>query len=266
LNPPVAINHATVRQRADMAQFLQLCAQRGIDSVSIWGDEIDKIGEARALGLLADLGLTVSGYNRIGPFDATGLARAESEMARAQRFGADHVLVFTGGLQAQERAVDAAFARAQEQIAARRVGVRLALEPLHPMLTGDRTLINSLEQANNICDQLGANIGVIIDVHHLWWDQNLAREIKRAGQAGRLYGFQVNDWLIPTRHLLTDRGMMGDGVIDLAGIYRTMRSAGFNGAIEVELFSEDWWQRPAAEVIDIAIARCREIFPWDTSS
>lgn len=261
----VVINHATVRQKADMLAFLDLCAARDLRTVSIWGDEIGKVGEKAALQALRAADFTVSGYNRIGPFTSEGLAAAEGELERAARCGADHVFVFTGGFRGGERDLAEARNRVADTIAAllesaRKIGVTLALEPLHPMLVGDRTLIASLTEANHICDELGAGIGVVVDVYHVWWDTRLASEIARAGRAERILGFHVNDWLVPTGDLLTDRGMMGDGVIDLAGIFGLVREAGFSGPVEVEIFSADWWSRAPEEVIDTALRRCREIF------
>lgn len=261
----VVFNHATVREKADMLVFLDLCAARDLRTVSIWGNEIEKVGETAALQALRAGDFTVSGYNRIGPFTPEGLAAAAGELERAARCGADHVFVFTGGFRDAERDLGEARSRVADTMAvlleqARKIGVTLALEPLHPMLVGDRTLIASLTEANDICDALGAGIGVVVDVHHVWWDTRLCSEIARAGRAGRILGFHVNDWLVPTRHLLTDRGMMGDGVIDLAAIYRLVRDAGFSGPVEVEIFSSDWWSRAPAEVIDTALRRCRDIF------
>ncbi len=261
----IVFNHATVRERADMLTFLRLSAERGLQTVSIWGDEIAKVGENDALSVLHDFGMTVSGYNRVGPLAAGSLDRAEAELERAARFEADHVFLFTGGLRDNEKDLGSARRRIEDSIGkvldiARKIGVKLAIEPLHPMVTGDRTLISSLSHANSICDALGPGIGVVIDVYHCWWDERLAAEIQRAGDAGRLLGFHVNDWLIPTRHLLTDRGMMGDGIIDLRGIYSMIRSAGYTGAVEVEIFSTEWWSRDPAEVMDIAIDRCRSLF------
>lgn len=261
----IVFNHATVRQRADMLTFLRLCAERGLDTVSIWGDEIDKVGEAKALAALRDHGLAVSGYNRIGPFTAHYLALAEAELERAARFGADHVMAFTGGLAAGERDLTVARERLIDQLGsllemARKIGVKLAVEPLHPMLVGDRTIVASLSHGNDLCEALGDGIGLVVDVYHLWWDEQLQTEISRAGGAGRLLGFHVNDWLVPTKHLLTDRGMMGDGIIDLAAFDRMMRGAGYAGPIEVEIFSTEWWARDPADVMDIALARCAQIF------
>lgn len=261
----IVFNHATVREKADMLTFLRLCSERGLHTVSIWGEEIARVGEAEALALLRDLGMAVSGYNRVGPLATGSLDQVDAELERAAKFGADHVFLFTGGLRDNEKDLTAARRRIEDLIgkvldSARKIGVKLAIEPLHPMLTGDRTVIASLSHANAVCEALGPGIGVVVDVYHCWWDEQLGSELARAGHAGRLLGFHVNDWLIPTRHLLTDRGMMGDGIIDLRGIYSMMRDAGFNGAVEVEIFSTDWWSRDPAEVMDIAISRCRSLF------
>lgn len=268
----LVINHATVRETMDMAAFVDACARRGLAGVSIWGDEIDRIGEERARRLLADSGLAVLGYNRAGPILGTDgadtarrLQRARDEIARAASFGADHVMLFTGGLPQGDRDLAGHRARLEEMLAgllghARACGVKLALEPLHPMLCGDRTILTSLSEANDLCDRLGQGIGVVVDVYHVWWDARLEHEIARAGEAGRILGFHVNDWLVPTRDILRDRGMMGDGVIDLAGLWRKVRIAGFKGPIEVEIFSDAWARRQPDEVLDIAIERCRSIF------
>lgn len=265
------MNHATVRQRADMLEFLELCADRDVRFVSIWGDEIEKVGEDQALARIQALGLTAVGYNRIGPFNADGLARAERDLERAALFGCDHVFLFTGGLAPGDKDLPRACRQAEDVIAqllelARGYGVKLALEPLHPMLAGDRTVFTTLAQANDLCDRLGAGLGVVIDSHHVWWDPCLAAEIARAGKAGHILGFHVNDWLVPTRDMLQDRGMMGDGVIDLAAMEALVRGAGYDGPVEVEIFSKDWAKRDPAEVIDIAIARCHAILPTSCSA
>jgi sugar phosphate isomerase/epimerase len=134
----------------------------------------------------------------------------------------------------------------------------LAIEPLHPMYAADRACINTLEQALDVCDALGDGLGVAIDVYHVWWDPKLAQQIARAGAAGQILAHHICDWLVPTRDLLLDRGMMGDGVIDLRGIRRMVEGAGFKGPQEVEIFSaENWWKRPGDEVIATCIDRYR---------
>jgi hypothetical protein len=147
----------------------------------------------------------------------------------------------------------------------------LAIEPLHPMYAADRACVNTIEQALDLCDALDprpvdrstgapetpAALGVAVDVYHVWWDPKLEAQIARAGR-GRLLALHVCDWLVPTRDLLNDRGMMGDGVIDIPRIRGWIEAAGFAGYSEVEIFSsENWWKRPEAEVLATCIKRHR---------
>ena len=171
---------------------------------------------------------------------------------------------------------DIALARAQvrDGIAelldyARSVRMPLAIEPLHPMYAADRACINTLEQALDVCDELDpqprsasagagrAALGVAVDVYHVWWDPKLKAQIERAGRH-RLLAFHVCDWLTPTTDLLNDRGMMGDGVIEIPRIRRWVEDQGFDGYSEVEIFSaRNWWQRDHAQVLDACIERHR---------
>ena len=164
---------------------------------------------------------------------------------------------------------------------ARAAAMPLAIEPLHPMYAADRACVNTLEQALDLCDALDparggrrgvdgsgraalgvegsdrAALGVAVDVYHVWWDPKLEAQIARAGRE-RLLAFHVCDWLVPTKDLLNDRGMMGDGVIEIAKIRGWIEAAGFAGYSEVEIFStEDWWKRPEDEVLATCIARHR---------
>jgi len=145
---------------------------------------------------------------------------------------------------------------------ARSAGLPLAIEPLHPMYAADRACINTLEQALDVCDALDPGrsgaLGVAVDLYHVWWDPKLAQQIARAGRE-RLLAFHVCDWLTPTRDLLNDRGMMGDGVIEIRKAREHMEAAGYTGFAEVEIFSEHWWSRPGEEVLDTCIARHRSV-------
>jgi sugar phosphate isomerase/epimerase len=136
----------------------------------------------------------------------------------------------------------------------------LAIEPLHPMQAAERACINTLEHALDLCDELDATrsgaLGVAVDLYHVWWDPKLAQQIERAGRE-RLLAFHVCDWLTPTRDLLNDRGMMGDGVIEIKKARTWMEAAGYTGHAEVEIFSNQWWSRPGEEVLDTCIARHR---------
>ncbi len=137
----------------------------------------------------------------------------------------------------------------------------LAIEPLHPMYAADRACINTLEQALDVCDALdparSGALGVAVDLYHVWWDPKLHAQIERAGKQ-RLLAFHVCDWLTPTTHLLEDRGMMGDGVIDIRPIRAAVEAQGFAGYSEVEIFSStNWWRRDGGEVLDTCIERHR---------
>jgi len=144
---------------------------------------------------------------------------------------------------------------------AREMKMPLAIEPLHPMYAADRACVNTMEQALDLCDALDPDrsgmLGVAVDVYHVWWDPKLEQQIRRAGRE-RLLAFHVCDWRLPTRDLLNDRGMMGDGVIDIPRIRGWVEECGYAGYSEVEIFStEDWWRRDGGEVLDTCIARHR---------
>jgi sugar phosphate isomerase/epimerase len=148
---------------------------------------------------------------------------------------------------------------------ARPAGMPLAIEPLHPMYAADRACVNTVAHANDLCDEVapGANagLGIAVDVYHVWWDPNLHAEIERAGgHPGRLLAFHICDWLVPTADLLLDRGMMGDGVIDIPLIRSWMEAAGYRGPHEVEIFSaNNWWKRDPDEVLLTCIERHRTV-------
>jgi sugar phosphate isomerase/epimerase len=143
----------------------------------------------------------------------------------------------------------------------RKCGVRIALEPLHPVYAADRSCLSLLSEALDICDAIEGNaadpwLGVLVDVYHTWWDPNLRRDIARAGGSRRIFGFHVCDWLVPTVDVLNDRGMMGDGVIDIPAIREAVEGAGYAGPVEVEIFSSgNWWKRPMAETLKACRAR-----------
>jgi sugar phosphate isomerase/epimerase len=140
--------------------------------------------------------------------------------------------------------------------------MKLAIEPLHPMYAADRAAVNTLAQALDLCDRIdperGGALGVAIDLYHVWWDPELDAQIARAG-ADRLLAFHVCDWLVPTTDLLNDRGMMGDGVVDIRRVRTAVEAAGFAGYAEVEIFSERWWSRPIDEVLRTCIERHRGV-------
>jgi sugar phosphate isomerase/epimerase len=124
------------------------------------------------------------------------------------------------------------------------------------MYAADRACVNTLDQALDLCEELGEGVGVAIDVYHVWWDPKLAAAIARAGRLNRILAHHICDWLVPTTDLLLDRGMMGDGVIDLRGIRGMIEAAGYTGPQEVEIFSaHNWWKRPGDETVRVCIER-----------
>jgi sugar phosphate isomerase/epimerase len=275
----LSINTATVRAQWPLDRIVAECARRGIRAISPWRDQVAAVGLDLLAKLVRDTGLELSGYCRGGMFPASsaeGRRAALDDNRRAvdeeKALGAACVVLVVGGLpgalQGKPEHKDLAAARrdVQDGIAAtleyaRTVGMPLAIEPLHPMYAADRACVNTLEQALDLCDRVdpaGAGaLGVAVDAYHVWWDPKLEAQIARAGRE-RLLAFHVCDWLVPTRDLLNDRGMMGDGVIDLPRMRGWVEAAGFAGYSEVEIFStENWWKRDGGEVLDTCIERHR---------
>jgi sugar phosphate isomerase/epimerase len=135
------------------------------------------------------------------------------------------------------------------------LGVKLALEPLHPVYAADRSCLTTIDEALAIMAKLPSSLlGICLDVYHIWWDPHLAERI--AACQGRISGFHVCDWLVPTRDSVNDRGMMGDGVIDIPAIRAKVEAAGYEGLVEVEIFSsENWWKKPADQILSISKER-----------
>jgi sugar phosphate isomerase/epimerase len=262
----LSINLATVREQWNLRQAVEACARHGVRAVDPWRNQVAAAGLAEACRIVEANGMRVTGYCRGGMFpaaDAAGRRAAIDDNRRAvdeaAALGAECLVLVVGSLPQGSRDIDGARAMVADGIAAvlphaRACRVPLALEPMHPMYAADRACVNTLAQALDLCDQLGDGMGVAIDVYHTWWDPDLARQIARAGK--RILAYHVCDWLVPTRDLLVDRGMMGDGVIDLPGIRRMIEAAGYRGTQEVEIFSaENWWKRPGDEVLKTCIER-----------
>jgi sugar phosphate isomerase/epimerase len=288
----LSINTATVRKSRGLdwplAQILDACAARGIRAVSPWRDQVAAAGLASTAKQLRALGIELSGYCRGGMFtyaDAAARQASRDDNRRALdeacTLNAPCLVLVVGGLpgalagKPAHRDIGAARAQVSEGIAAlledaRERRMPLAIEPLHPMYAADRACINTMAQALDICDALdppvtdatgrrvgSGALGVAVDVYHVWWDPQLRAQIERAGRE-RLLAFHVCDWLTPTTDLLNDRGMMGDGVIDIAGIRGWVEAQGYAGYSEAEIFSSaNWWQRDGGEVLDTCVARHR---------
>jgi sugar phosphate isomerase/epimerase len=287
----LSINTATVRKQWPLDRIIDECARRGIRAISPWRDQVAAVGLDKIARQLRDAGLQLSGYCRGGFYpaiDAAGRQAALDDTRRAideaKTLNAPCLVLVVGALpgalagKAEYRDIGRARTEVRDGIAAsldyaRQVGMPLAIEPLHPMQAAERACVNTLEQALDLCDELdpalasdsaqgqvgGAALGVAVDIYHTWWDPKLQQQIARAGSnpsKNRMLAYHVCDWLTPTRDLLNDRGMMGDGVVELKKIRSWVEQAGYKGFSEVEIFSDlDWWQRPGEEVLDTCIAR-----------
>jgi sugar phosphate isomerase/epimerase len=275
-----SLNTATVRKQAPLDRIIEAAVAHGVRMIDPWRDQVQAIGLDKIARQLRDAGVRLSGYCRGGFYtaaDAQGLAAALEDNRRAidEAKALDSpclVLVvgsLPGALAGTPQSTDIGLARSQvrDGIAASldhalSVGMPLAIEPLHPMQAADRACVNTLEQALDLCDEIDPGrtgaLGVALDAYHVWWDPKLAAQIKRAG-AERLLAYHICDWLLPTRDLLNDRGMPGDGVIELRKLRGLVEAAGYEGAVEIEIFSDVWWSRPLEEVLDVCISRFRSI-------
>lgn len=267
---PLSINQVTTRERWTLEQAVDGYARHGIAGIGTWSDSVREAGVARISRRIRDAGLTVTGHLVGGLLTdadpAARRARLDDNLRvieEAAELGARCVVTIAGGLPAGERDLEGARERALDSIAgllpaARAAGVTLGLEPLHPMVCAMRSVLPTLGMANDWYERLGGGdgLGIVVDAYAVWWDPSLAREISRA--AGRICAFHLSDWLPDTADLRLDRGMMGDGVIDLPGIRRMVEAAGWTGMPEVEIFSaRDWWRRDPDEVVRIAKERHR---------
>jgi sugar phosphate isomerase/epimerase len=262
----LSLNTATVREKWSLREMIEGCARHHIRGISPWRDKLAELGAKQAAKMIRDNGLTVTGLCRGGMFPAAERKGRQAALDDNRRaiddaaiLEARCLVLVVGGLPAGSKDLAGAREMVRDGIGqvldhARSVGVPLAIEPLHPMYAADRACVNTMAHANDLCDELGEGLGIAVDVYHVWWDPHLEREIERAGDR-RLLAFHVCDWLVPTRDLLTDRGMMGDGVIDIPLIRSWVERAGYRGFHEVEIFSaQNWWRRDPDEVLAI----CRE--------
>ena len=261
-NPDLlSLNTATVREKWNLRQMIEGCARRGIRGISPWRDKLAELGAKEAAKIIRANGLTVTGLCRGGMFpaaDSRGRRAAIEDNLRAiddaAILEARCLVLVVGGLAPGSKDLAGAREQVRDGIGAvldhaRSSGVPLAIEPLHPMYAADRACVNTMAQANDLCDELGDGLGLAVDVYHVWWDPRLKAEIERAGDK-RLLAFHICDWLVPTADLLLDRGMMGDGVIDLPLIRSWVEAAGYRGFHEVEIFSaNNWWRRDPDEVL-----------------
>jgi sugar phosphate isomerase/epimerase len=258
----LSLNQETLKQWS-LPELAAGCAAAGITGVGLWRAPVQEYGTERAARLMRDSGLAVTSLCRGGFFTAAEpAARAaalednRAAVDEAAALGTGTLVLVSGGLPDGDRDIAAARQRVADALAelapyAAERGVRLAIEPLHPMYASDRCVISTLAQALDIAERFPAEqVGVVVDTYHLWWDDLAPAGIARAGAGGRIACFQVADWVTPLPEgVLLGRGQLGDGCVDLRGFRAMVDAAGYRGAVEVEIFNPALWARDGTEVL-----------------
>jgi sugar phosphate isomerase/epimerase len=256
----LSLNQITVDQWT-LPELIEGCVRAGITAIAPWRERVAEVGLDAAARRIAEAGISVSSLCRGGFFPAAGdreRRRADEDNRRAvdeaAALGADVLVLVCGPPLGRDLpGARAEIAAGIERLApyAAQHGVRLGIEPLHPMMIGERSAIVTLGEAVDLAVRFDA--GVVVDAYHVWWDPALEDELARA--AGRIVGFHVSDWLVPTPDLLQGRGMMGDGIIDLRRIRRLVEAARYDGPIEVEVINRDLWRMPGDELVALVRER-----------
>ncbi|MET7351131.1 sugar phosphate isomerase/epimerase family protein [Streptomyces mirabilis] len=263
-----SINQMTVKQLS-MPELVESCLELGIPGVGLWREPVQSYGLDATAKLVRDAGLAVTTLCRGGFFtaiDPRERARAlddnRAAVDEAATLGTDTLVLVSGGLPAGSKDLHGARERIADALgelgpyAAER-GVRLAIEPLHPMYAADRCVVSTLAQALELAERFPADqVGVTVDTYHIWWDDTAPAQIARAGAAGRIHTFQLADWTTPLPEgVLNGRGQIGDGSIDMREWRSYVEAAGYSGPIEVELFNDELWARDGREVLAETAAR-----------
>lgn len=268
----LSINSATTKKWT-LSQVVDGCVSAGIPAIGPWRDRVEEAGLDKAARLIKDAGLRVSSLCRGGFLtapDAEGQAAALADnraaILEAVALDTRELFLVVGGLAPGEKDVVAARRRVADRLAdlvpfAEENGVRLVLEPLHPMYAADRALISTLGQALDLAAPFDASaVGVAVDTFHVWWDPELKAQIERAGRENRIASYQVCDFNMPiAADPLLSRGYMGDGVVDFATIGTWVRDAGYTGDIEVEIFNQDIWDTDGNTVLATVKERYAEL-------
>lgn len=253
----LSLNQITT-ERWSLREAVEGCARAEVPWIALWRHKIAETGLAESKRLVRDAGLKVSSVCRGGMFPAATAAERQAKLDdnrravdEAAELGAEVLVLVCGP--APDRDIDSARKWVEEAIEqlmpyAQERGVKLGIEPLHPMYAAERSVVVTLAQANDMAKRYRPDqVGVIVDVFHVWWDPDLYNQISRAGE--HILGFHVSDWIVPMPDMLMGRGMMGDGVIELRRIRKAVEAAGYQGPIEVEIFNQKIWDRPGDEVL-----------------
>ena len=263
----LSLNQITT-PRWSVVQATQACVRREIPSIALWRHKIAEQGLHASVRAVRDAGMRVSSVCRGGMLPAVNAderrKRIEDNFGaidEAAALNADVLVMVVGG--ASPMGIRSARTMVREGIAelvpyAKSAGVRLGLEPLHPMFAGDRSVLTTISEALGIAQNYpAADVGVILDVYHIWWDPCVSQQIEAC--AGRIFGFHVSDWLVPLPDVLTGRGMLGEGAIDLRSLRETVDRAGYVGPIEVEILNQTLWDEDPDSVLDRLVRRFEQL-------
>lgn len=253
--------HTLTTKPWNLRQCVENYSAAGIRGITIWRNVLEGQNLKEAKTLLDEYGMNVVSIARGGFFPSVEKEKRQAAIddnlwaiEQAAGVGAPVIVLVCGadGRQSLEKSREQIREGIEKILPqARAAGVKLAIEPLHPMYAGDRSAINTLEQANQMAEEINSGfVGVAVDVYHLWWDNNLQQEIKRCGKNGNLLAFHVCDWNVPTTDFLNDRGLMGDGCIPVKQIRGWVEETGFNGYNEVEIFSDKFWKTDQKEYLE----------------
>ncbi|MFG2834647.1 sugar phosphate isomerase/epimerase family protein [Streptomyces zaomyceticus] len=261
-----SINQMTVKQLS-LPDLVAHCVRLGVPGVGLWREPVQEYGVEAAAELVRDAGLTVTTLCRGGFFTSDGWeAENRAAIDEAVTLGTDTVVLVSGGLTPAFPDLPSARARITEAIGALAPyagerGIRLAVEPLHPMYAADRCAVSTLDQALAVAEHFPPErVGVVVDTYHLWWDDRAPAAVERAGAAGRIHSFQLADWTTPLpAGVLTGRGQLGTGSIDLRAWADLTEKAGWTGPVEVEIFNDTLWSRDGAEVLEETLERFLEV-------
>ncbi len=260
--------HTMTMKPWSLAQTIVGLQRVGVPGITVWRQHLQPYGAEVAGRMLRASGLTVTALCRGGFFPATEKTARDAALAdnrqaidEAAAIGAPMVVLVCGavpGMPLTEARKQIADGIAELEPHARANGVKLAIEPLHPMYAADRSAINTMSQARAICEQIHSPwVGIAADVYHIWWDPDAELELQRAGDGGWLFGFHICDWRVNTRDLLNDRGLMGEGCIDIPRLRAAAERAGFTGFNEVEIFSTERWAGDQDAWLDMIVAAYR---------
>lgn len=257
-----SLNSITARG-ADVDQLIDLASRHGFAGLGLWRDVLTGIDLPAAAHRISTAGLRVSSVCRGGMFvqPDTAARRAAFKDNRhavdqAHTLSAECLVLVCGA--AYDTDLAGARAQIHDGIAelapyARQAGVRLAVEPFHPMMAASRSAITSVTEANDLIADLDDDtVGITMDAYHLWWDVALPDQISRAGTL--IYSVQLADWILPIAGELSSRGMPGEGCIDMTDFVRRCAETGYQGLVEVEVLSDAWWAKPAEEAVAAAAA------------